>query len=126
VQQVEAGALDSARTLELLHQYLDPLSAAGIDTLVLGCTHYPFLAPAIRQVLGPAVEIIDPSPAVARQTGRVLSQRGWLNSSGKLGRLTAFTSGDPAVFELLATRLLGDAGRVMGIQWNATQPILMA
>ena len=62
----------------LWQRYLAPLLAAGIDQLVLGCTHYPFLRPLIEEIAGAGVSIIDPAPAVARQAGRVLAQHGWL------------------------------------------------
>ena len=78
VPLVEAGELDSPRTRGAVTQYLAPLLAAGIDQLVLGCTHYPFLRPLIEEIAGAGVAVIDPAPAVARQTGRVLAQHGWL------------------------------------------------
>lgn len=82
VPLVEAGELDSPAAAAALDSYLAPLLAAGIDQLVLGCTHYPFLRPLIAQIAGPGVEIIDPAAAVARQTGRVLAQHGWLIAPG--------------------------------------------
>ena len=78
VPLVEAGELDSPRARGAVAQYLAPLLAAGIDQLVLGCTHYPFLRPLIEEMAGAGVAVIDPAPAVARQTGRVLAQHGWL------------------------------------------------
>ncbi len=72
VEQVEAGALDGDDTRALVEKYVAPLLHRGVDTLVLGCTHYPFLLPLIRQVAGPAVSVIDPSPAVARELRRRL------------------------------------------------------
>lgn len=69
VELVEEGRLDDAKPL--LVEYLAPMAAAGIDRLVLGCTHYPFLIEQIRSVLPAHVEIIDPAPAVARQVARV-------------------------------------------------------
>jgi len=123
VEQVEAGALETDETAALLHICLDPLMQAGTDTLVLGCTHYPFLKPAIQRVAGPAVRIIDPSSAVARQTGRVLAQQGWLNPSTEPGTLTSFTSGNPARFQELAARLLGDS--VLATRLSAPRPLLL-
>ncbi len=127
VEQVEAGALDAPETLALLRRFLDPLLAAGMDKLVLGCTHYPFLVPAIQQMVGTGVEIIDPSPAVARQTGRVLAERNWLNPTEQGGTLTCFTSGDPARFRQQAARLLAGrfepAGRVIGVRWDGADRI---
>ena len=72
VDQVERGDLAGAPTRGLLEAYLGPLLCAGADTLVLGCTHYPFLEPLIRELAGPAVSIVDPSGAVARELGRRL------------------------------------------------------
>jgi glutamate racemase len=118
VQQVEAGELMGRETRGLLQRYLEPLLSAGMDTLVLGCTHYPFLAGAIREIVGPGVEIIDPSPAVARQVRRVLEARVWLNGSTEEGSLTSFTTGDPRAFRRLASRLIGGAGRVVALRWN--------
>ncbi len=63
---VEAAAFDSPSTIALLHRYLDPLIKAGIDTLVLGCTHYPFLTESIRSIVGNEVLIYEPSQAVAK------------------------------------------------------------
>lgn len=104
VTQVEAGELDTPKTIDLLHDYLDPLLAAGIDTLVLACTHYTFLTPTIQSVVGPQVTIVDPAPAVARQVARVAPAHG--PRSNPQSSLIALTSGrsDPSS---LATQLLG-------------------
>lgn len=101
VPAVEAGQLDGPETEALLRRYLDPMLAAGADTIVLGCTHYPFLEPVIRRIVGPAVNILDPSPAVAKQVERVLEQRGLLATRERPGRHSFFTSGDPEVFSRL-------------------------
>lgn len=67
VEQVEKGELDSAATRTLLLRYIQPLLDAGADTLVLGCTHYPFLLQTIRSLVGEGIQIIEPSAAVARE-----------------------------------------------------------
>jgi glutamate racemase len=108
VEAVESGALDTPETEALLRRYLTPLLDAGIDQLVLGCTHYPFLGPAIQRIAGPEVTLIDPAPAVARQVGRVLAQRSLLAPAGQQGRHQFFTSGDPVKFSEMA-RMLIDA-----------------
>ena len=97
VEQVEAGRLDTPDTEALLRKYLEPMMTAGVDTIVLGCTHYPFLAPVIQRIVGPGVSVIDPSPAVARQVRRVMEQRGLLPASGEPRRVF-YTSGDAAAF----------------------------
>lgn len=108
VEAVEAGALDTPETEALLRRYLTPLLDAGIDQLVLGCTHYPFLSATIQRIVGPGVTLIDPAPAVARQVGRVLAQHGLLAPAGQPERHRFYTSGDPAAFSALARALIGD------------------
>jgi glutamate racemase len=70
---VELGQLDHAATRELLARYLRPGLAAGADVIVLGCTHYAFLAARIAQLAGPAVTLVEPSEAIARQLHRLLA-----------------------------------------------------
>lgn len=105
VELIEAGMLDAPETAALLQRALDPMLAAGVDTLVLGCTHYPFVAPLIGRLAGPDVAVIDPAPAVARQTARVLDQLGLRNQKG--GAAVAYTSADPAQLSRQIVRLLG-------------------
>ena len=90
--------------------------AEDIDQLVLGCTHYPFLERAIRRVVGSDVAIIDPSAAVARQTSRVLAQRGLESTRSVDGprrekRRVFVTTGDARAFAQVARRLVGEEGR---------------
>lgn len=74
VEAVERGALALPETRALVAGHVAPLLAAGADTIVLGCTHYPFLAPLIREVAGPGVAVLDAGPAVAQQAARLLAQ----------------------------------------------------
>ncbi len=117
VSAVEALALDAPETTALLRNCLEPLAAEKIDQLVLGCTHYPFLADAIRHVVGPKVAIIDPAPAVARQVQRVLKRRGLDRHHGG-GAHRFYTSGDPHRLAEQARRLVGYRGTVLGARWN--------
>jgi glutamate racemase len=123
VERVEAGLLDDADTEALLRAYLAPMLAEGIDSLVLGCTHYPFLRPALERVAGPHVAIIDPAPAVARQAGRVLAGAGLLRQEGQ-GSVTYFTSGKPAPFAAQVARLVAIPGPVRAIAWRAGRPVV--
>lgn len=95
VELVEDGQLDTVETEAVLHRYLDPLLNKGIDTLVLGCTHYPFLIPIIRRICGAAVMVLDTGVAVARQTLRILTEKDRLATSDFPGNETFYTSGDP-------------------------------
>ena len=72
VECVERGELDTARTRALLRRHVEPLLRAGADALVLGCTHYAFLAPTLREIAGPDVRLVDAAEAVARETVRRL------------------------------------------------------
>lgn len=112
VPLVEAGRLHDKETLLALEGYLEPLLDAGIDTLVLGCTHYPFLLPLIRRITGPAVQIVDPAVAVIetlRESWKSISPGGprVLPSNGcdlasppvrAVGPVRFLTTGDPARF----------------------------
>jgi len=84
VEQVEAGDLHSVRTRELVKRYTAPLLARGADTLILGCTHYPFLASLIRDVVGTDVTIVDTGAAVARHLQRRLLDEVGLKSDLQL------------------------------------------
>ena len=97
VEQVEAGDLAGPITVDLLRRYTAPMLARGADTIALGCTHYPFLADALRDVVGPSVTLIDPGAAVALQATRVLPARHALTGAGAMpakGRVRFLTSGD--------------------------------
>lgn len=79
VELIEKGELQSAKTRGLLKKYLDPMLAKGIDYLVLGCSHYPYLIPLLKELLPQKVRIIDSGEAVARQTKAILLERDLLN-----------------------------------------------
>jgi glutamate racemase len=97
VEQVEAGDLAGVKTRDLLERYLSPLLAKGADTLVLGCTHYPFLRALIREIAGPNVAVIDSSEAVARQLRHRLDAHRLLADTGREGQERFWSSGDPAI-----------------------------
>lgn len=117
VEQVEAGRIEEAATMEMLRRYVQPMVDAGVDSLVLGCTHYPFLKPLIREIVGEKVEIVDPSAAVARQTTRVLAREGLAREEGECGRHAFYTTGDPEVFAGLLEELTDLRGPVLGARW---------
>jgi glutamate racemase len=118
VTLVEQGAPDTPGAQAIVAGYLEPLKAAQIDQLVLGCTHFPFLEKQITNYLGPEVTIVDPAPAVARQTARILKTRDLINMSGRSGTVSYFTSGDPANMSALVEKLLGEVNAdVHGVRW---------
>ena len=89
VELIEDGLAHTDATETLLHEYVDPLLKAGADTLVLGCTHYSFIADRLADLVGPDVAIVDPADAVARQIGRTMPL------GGTAGGVRYETSGDP-------------------------------
>ena len=94
VELVENGILDGPEAYETVRASLQPLLDAGADRIVLGCTHYPFLRPVIEAIAGPDVQVIDPAPAVARQTVRVLAERGIPTGEGPFS-IDLYFSGEP-------------------------------
>ena len=93
-ERVDAAELDGALTRSLVRQYVEPLLEQGADTLVLGCTHYPFLAERIREVAGGGVVLVDPAEAVARE----LARRMGLEPGAAVlrrGEVRFLVSGDP-------------------------------
>lgn len=79
VDLIEAGRIKSPEMTLLLRKYLLPMVAEGIDYLVLGCTHYPYLLPQIQELIPPHIKVIDSGYAVAKQTRNILSQHHLLN-----------------------------------------------
>ena len=98
VELVESGILDGPEAESKGRASLQPLLDAGADTIVLGCTHYPFLQPVIQRLAGPSVRIIDPAPAVARQTLRVLTDHAVPFGEGPFS-VELHASGDPAALQ---------------------------
>ncbi len=117
VQQIEAGELSSPETMTMLRGWLEPMKEQNIDRLVLACTHYPFVTPAIHSILGDGVKIIDPAPAIAKQVRRVLEKRKELPESS-IGEITYFTSGVPNQFEETNFKLTGTKIEVNPLQWT--------
>jgi len=118
VPLIEAGLANSAEARGIAKTYLAPILAAGVDTLILGCTHYPFLEPVIREILGEDVMIVDPALAVVKELGTLLQQMDELERSGPIGlaigavlgtnhwRTRYFVSGDPGLFRQVGNTLL--------------------
>jgi len=104
---IEEGHLDDEVLHALIPGYVEPLKAAGVDTVVLGCTHYPFVREQIAAALGPEVRIVESGPAIARRTERVLADLRALEAAGE-GSLRILTTGDPAEVGTVAARILGE------------------
>ena len=106
VPLIEAGDANSEETLELLAQHLEVIQDAGADTLVLGCTHYPFLRKAIRKLLGESVNLIDTSEAVVRQLKRQLEANAMTRANYQELELTFVSSKDERSLLAMAKDLI--------------------
>jgi len=105
VTLVERSELDSSELAARIRAHILPLQNAGVDQLVLGCTHFEFIRQAVERIVGPGIPVLGTVRAVAEQTAKVLRQNG-LESPEKRGWLKLTTSGEPSTFLPLARRLL--------------------
>ncbi len=110
VECIEAGALDGARTRELIERFVAPLLEAGCDTLILGCTHYPFIKPLLREILPPDISLVDTGEAVARRLEALLDEKGL--RAPVPGDVEFWTSGEPQCLEKVLPVLWGEAAQV--------------
>jgi glutamate racemase len=131
VERIESGELESPETKSILEEVLIPMREVGIDTIVLGCTHYPFVIPLIREITGEGVRVIDPSPAVARQVKRVSiqfqteSDRNYANffRTDGVDAHQFWTTADPGKLEALLPGLIGCTAKVNSLEWVRGQLI---
>ena len=111
VPLVEEGWLMGEAALLIAHQYLDPLGADGIDTLVLGCTHYPLLKPLLSEVVGKGVSLIDSAEQTAAAVGRQLAKAKLDGPRDAEGHTHFVVSDAPEQFERVGAAFLGDRVR---------------
>ncbi|KJR10122.1 MULTISPECIES: glutamate racemase [Gordonia] len=108
VDFVERGITSGRQILGLAEGYLEPLQEAGVDTLVLGCTHYPLLSGVVQLVMGDQVTLVSSAEETAKDTVRVLTERDALHPhSNRVARRHFSATGDPDSFRKLSTRFLG-------------------
>ncbi len=107
VPLVQEGWAGKTITYDIASVYLEPLAKKNIDTLILGCTHYPLLKAPVASVLGRKVKLVDSAEAVARHTGRILSDAGLSNNKKIRGKLSCYVSDEPGNFKKVAEMFLG-------------------
>ncbi|HLD93184.1 MAG TPA: glutamate racemase [Anaerolineales bacterium] len=118
VAEIEAGRANGPEAHRILKAALEPMLAKGLDTVVLGCTHYAFAFAAIRDIVGDGVRLIDPAPAIARRVEQLLDE-GAIRSPQTGGGTTRYlTSGDPAAMKARLNELLGESAEVESIRWR--------
>ena len=108
VPMVEAGILDGPEIHQAVEEYIDPLLQLGIDTLVMGCTHYPFLAPIIRDIAGDGVTLVDPAAETIEELIGILKKNDILNDTQDSGTREFYVSGNEESFYKVGRLLLGD------------------
>lgn len=118
VNQIEAGELDTEKTKKILDDALLPMLEKNIDTIVLGCTHYPFVIPLIQKIVGENVRVIDPAPAVAKQVERLLNANGLRSSSNENAEVVFFTSGDVNSTESVVSKLISGEVEIKSATWE--------
>lgn len=114
VDFVERGITSGDELLELAKGYLAPVKAAGVDTLVLGCTHYPLLQAALAYVMGDGVNLVSSADETAKDVFRVLTEHGLSAASDNRPTYSFFATGNEQEFEKLARRFLGP--EVIGVK----------
>lgn len=115
VEQVERGDLNGPDTRALIERYVAPLLGRGADTIILGCTHYPFLGPLIRSVAGADVALVDTGAAVARQLQRRLHSELPERKPGTQGTAQFWSSGDAQQASRTVSALWGEAATVQSL-----------
>ena len=118
VEEIESGNLDGPKTRAILEKAIKPMLTQGADTLVLGCTHFPFVLPTIQEIAGPKVNVIDPSPAIARRTQSLLKQHKKINKSTNLADVVFMTTGSLDPFRASIRNLLHIQTKPQKLVWD--------
>jgi glutamate racemase len=117
VEQIEDGLIEHPRTREILENALQPMIQEDVDEIVMGCTHYPFVIPIIKEIVGEDIQVIDPAPAVARQAGRLLTEYDLMNLGQDSGKIQFITTGNPDELEGSIRQLLDLETSVLKLDW---------
>ena len=89
-----------------------------IDSVVLGCTHYPFVIPMIKEIVGPEISVIDPAPAIARQTQRILAALSLNIQHGDENKIILFTSGSKELFKKFVEKINLEQYKIKKVYWD--------
>lgn len=108
VPLAEEGWIDGPVTEDIIHVYLDPVIKENVDTMILGCTHYPILKDAIQKITGETVNLVDSADTVAAAVDRLLQDHSLVSDRNTPGNLKLFVTDMPARFEAVAQRFLGE------------------
>lgn len=117
VVRIEANDLDGPKTRKILKRRITPLIDKGVDTLVLACTHYAFVIPTIEELFGSSVTVIDPSPAIARQTKVLIDEYQLDLDRSDEGSITYISSLDAEELVSMAKKLIYAGGKPLDVEW---------
>jgi glutamate racemase len=119
VQEIEKGNFRGVETRKILEDAIFPMLEHDIDTVVLGCTHYPFVIPLIEEIVGPDIIVIDPAQAIARQTSKILSQFYGSLDNSKDNRTVLLTSGQIQNFQNFVNYLEFENYEILQAKWSS-------
>ncbi|KAA8999791.1 glutamate racemase [Paenibacillus spiritus] len=117
---VEQGVFRSSESYRAVEESLNGIKHAPIDTLILGCTHYPFLVEPIGQAMGPGVKLISSADETAREISTILYDKGKLSSGDETPVHQFFCSGDPEMFQAIARDWLGEQIQRTPVVWQVS------
>lgn len=118
VAEIEKGNLTGKKTEQILRRALEPMLQKSVDTVVMGCTHYPFVIPLIQKITGPEVRVIDPAPSIARQVQRLLESHNLLTAGSSRKNIRFLTSGDAEQFTKSLPYFSFESTDVEKVEWH--------
>jgi len=119
VELIESGETTSQSTKLILQRALLPMIEKGADTIVLGCTHFPFVIPTIKHIVGPNVTVIDPSPAIAKRVSFLLNELDLIKRYPHESCVTFSTTGKPESFKRVIYSLIGTDTSPIPLRWKS-------
>jgi len=119
VEAIESGGIATQSTRLILQRSLIPMIEKGADTIVLGCTHFPFVVPVIKSIVGPDVTVIDPSPAIAKRVSFLLSELNLIQRFSSKSEIIFSTTGKPENFKRIIHSLIGIDTSPISLRWKS-------
>ncbi len=118
VEQIENGNTDTTETKNILNKAILPMLEKNIDTIVLGCTHYPFVIPKIKEIVGEGVNVIDPTSAIVRRVTQILNENNLSGGESIESKIEIFTSGDADKMKPVLSKLFTENLEIKKIDWK--------
>jgi glutamate racemase len=126
VEQIEKGNFEGKETHVILERALRPMLENGIDTVVLGCTHYPFVIPQIREIVGNEINVIDPTGAIVRQVAHMLTENDLASRSEGEKQVEIFTSGSKENIKIILDKLFNKDFNITKVDWSDNLKLIVS